>query len=977
MAWQEELALLVEEASTRHTGLPEIIDACLALAGRCDVADLDEVALVLVNLDHLVSHLRGRAGPADLAEAEQADEIADVAAGIALACFEAVQEVGPIRGLSGALVRWGRAVAAHELVSEALRRAERRPRDGRPPPAALLLNLRGEQMRQVGDLDGAQADFEQALKLLDRATAGSDELGGVVHNNLGLLLQTLGDLAGARAHLVRSLELADDPLSRAVTLDNLGTVEADLAARSGPLILDDGLVNVIVEEHLRQAHHYFADAQQLLAGLLPEHAETYADSLWNRFTAAQLGEDPGLRTRLRDQLVEVAGEHPLPPRLQWCVAVADGTVLLEQDHAEQAVAVLDSQARQIETDAVGAEGMAQGMGVLLRAAARVGDQELVEGVGRFVADLDAQTLPDLLVGRSEPETQRRLAVYVDRAESVLGGCLAGASTGELPAWLYDLVLARKGVLGERQGAGWLAARDGEGGDLGELLQELRQLRAEVADLDLHGAGETMIRRARRRHEEAHRRLGRAEGRLHQALAHHRPPLQAVTTEALRERLDPDTMLLDLTVARHPDGSRHYVAVEVRADGPVRFRDLGAVESADQLLCELSTALARRAVSTVQAELRELLLAELSAILFDPATVLPRRLLVAPTGRWGMAPWTLLWGPDRRPLIDEHDVALVPSGRWLVTRPGWAGPGRPGPPVVLGDPDVDLDHAGQVSFFLSMRFPRLAHSAREAAGVAALLGVAPLTGRAATRQALLDVHSPRVLHVAAHGAFLSALGSVVELGEPRGQLLRPVGDTVVAEEDEGLWGVPGPDDGGHAAPDARSVHLSRVRWLREVGPTGRLTRAGLFLAGCNAWLAGVDTPQDVGTGVVTAGELAVLDLGATEVAVLSACSTGVGVVDVADGSVLGLRTAALVAGAACCIASLWEVDDIVTAELMVAFHREFAAGSSASAALRVAQLAVRARHPDPYFWAGWVVEGLGPSTTGPADRAGVTARAPQP
>jgi CHAT domain-containing protein len=151
----------------------------------------------------------------------------------------------------------------------------------------------------------------------------------------------------------------------------------------------------------------------------------------------------------------------------------------------------------------------------------------------------------------------------------------------------------------------------------------------------------------------------------------------------------------------------------------------------------------------------------------------------------------------------------------------------------------------------------------------------------------------------------------------------------------------------------------VQWLREIGPAAQLSRSALLFTGCNAWLAGVTTPPEVGTGLLSASEFALLDLDGTELVVLSACATGVGAIDYADGSLLSLRTAALAAGAACCVSTLWEVDDAATATMMSTFYQQLNAGQGPAQALRTAQLALRAIRPDPYFWAGWVAEGALP------------------
>ena len=66
-----------------------------------------------------------------------------------------------------------------------------------------------------------------------------------------------------------------------------------------------------------------------------------------------------------------------------------------------------------------------------------------------------------------------------------------------------------------------------------------------------------------------------------------------------------------------------------------------------------------------------------------------------------------------------------------------------------------------------------------------------------------------------------------------------------------------------------------------------------------------------------------------------------------------------AGARRVVASLWQVDDLATAELMTRFYRHMLQGGERpAAALRAAQLEL-ARDPRwhaPFFWAGFVLQG---------------------
>jgi CHAT domain-containing protein len=103
----------------------------------------------------------------------------------------------------------------------------------------------------------------------------------------------------------------------------------------------------------------------------------------------------------------------------------------------------------------------------------------------------------------------------------------------------------------------------------------------------------------------------------------------------------------------------------------------------------------------------------------------------------------------------------------------------------------------------------------------------------------------------------------------------------------------------------------------------------------------------------------LDLSATRVVVLSACDTALGERSEGD-DIIGLSRAFLAAGVPAVVTSLWRIDDEAASALMEAFHRHLRKETSASEALRAAQLEILAR-PDwkaPFFWAAFTVTGNG-------------------
>ncbi len=111
--------------------------------------------------------------------------------------------------------------------------------------------------------------------------------------------------------------------------------------------------------------------------------------------------------------------------------------------------------------------------------------------------------------------------------------------------------------------------------------------------------------------------------------------------------------------------------------------------------------------------------------------------------------------------------------------------------------------------------------------------------------------------------------------------------------------------------------------------------------------------------ITASEILELDLGGALV-ILSACESG------RQGGLaaepVGLAWAFLAAGARGLVVSQWVVNDVVTSDLMALFHRHLADGEHPAAALRHAQLTVRATTPHPYFWAPFSLVAA-PSVTG--------------
>jgi len=371
------------------------------------------------------------------------------------------------------------------------------------------------------------------------------------------------------------------------------------------------------------------------------------------------------------------------------------------------------------------------------------------------------------------------------------------------------------------------------------------------------------------------------------------------------------------------GEPRYVVYIVRKTGPPLHVDLGETRPIDDLIGRF-----RRSLADPRSEDVAKLARRLDSAVFEPVRARAndaRTVFVSPDGALGVLPFAALVDAKGRFVLETHRIHYLMSGREAIL-PENIYLGGFGAPVVIADPDFDREaregigaSSARAGNLTGMRFGRLPGTAGEADALRALFPDARVLTRGnATETALKQVKSPRILHIATHGFFLEDL--------PRDVVgVRAVGVT----------------KSGGSAPGA------------AMGKTENpLLRSGVALAGANR-------PRTAGgeDGIVTALELASLDLTTTKLAVLSACETGIGEIRNGDG-VHGLRRALAIAGAESQMISLWKVHDEATRDLMVGFYKRLSAGESRIDALRNTQLEML-RGPKwgrPFFWAAFIVSG---------------------
>ena len=137
----------------------------------------------------------------------------------------------------------------------------------------------------------------------------------------------------------------------------------------------------------------------------------------------------------------------------------------------------------------------------------------------------------------------------------------------------------------------------------------------------------------------------------------------------------------------------------------------------------------------------------------------------------------------------------------------------------------------------------------------------------------------------------------------------------------------------------------------------LTRSGLLMSGGNHILEGDSIPNDVEDGILTAKEIADVDLRGLDLVVLSACQTGLGDITQGEG-VFGLQRGFKKAGAKTILMSLWEVKDEATQILMTQFYKNLLSGQNKRQSLLTAQKYLRkynnGEYDDSKYWAAFIM-----------------------
>ena len=434
--------------------------------------------------------------------------------------------------------------------------------------------------------------------------------------------------------------------------------------------------------------------------------------------------------------------------------------------------------------------------------------------------------------------------------------------------------------------------------------------------------------------------------------------QSRTLAEIAQAIPADAVLIDFVAYQHcgrfereaNEPWRRMAAFVLRRNGSVVRVELGPVKPIRDLVEKWRGSFA----AAEAAALAQLIWKPLRPFVKDA-----KLLLVSPDGPVAQFPFAVLPGQDpRKCLLEECAVAVLPVPRMLPE----VGAEVPSTDFraesLLAVGDVDFDAAGSVPSTTALalapptvvrggqplHWAELPGTRAETAAIAASFAAEfPASRRhllaqhhATKQETMAQMGQHHYLHFATHGYFAPATMH---------------GATDIPSREPFAFGQMG-------VQQALGFHPGLL--------------SGLVLAGANRPVA-----ADQDTAILTALEVAEMDLRRVRLVTLSACETGLGKSTAGEG-LLGLQRAFQLAGARTVVASLWSVPDNETRALMEEFYKNlWQRKLSPLESLRRAQLEMLARpvgpgeqrgygrtdppgsappRRSPYYWAAFVLSG---------------------
>jgi len=781
-----------------------------------------------------------------------------------------------------------------------------------PRDEALILEEIGLIYRQRGNTRQAALMLERSLNLQENEFKPDGFSRFFNRLPLMVLYQELGDYQRAIALLEEISVSEDDPFNQQLRSLILET-KADLYAQMG----DYNPAISLLERVLASAEQFYGTQHQQVAVTLRQLARLYRFSGNYRQAEQLLGRSQSIQEQFyaseEAQAMNVSAASSQPFLAYTLGSLAD--VYQAQDDLKRTIE-LRTQSLDIEENFLA--------------------QAIRQGVS-----------PQLLAqGTLNPTTSESDSLIATTNKAISLNLQAAPDNLQAARLALTTVLRRKGRLLELEVNQAQSLRQNLTTEDQALLTQLTAARSRLAQLIFKKPEALPIEDYRIQVATLQAEISQLENRLFKQQASSDTAPEPVTIEAVQQAIPERTALVEWIrytpfnpKAKSSDeewGSPRYAAYILYSQGEPRWVDLGEAEAIEQAVLAFGRALRNPIrLPPVKQSGRTL-----DALIMQPVRELlaenTDHLLLSPDSQLNLIPFAALVDERDRYLVEAYQLTYLTSGRDLLrlqhsipssqvpvffANPDYERPGQPPEEVRLATSKPGQENRRSAEL-ANLQFDSLPGTAEEADAIALLLPEAiVLTQSQATENALKQVQSPRLLHIATHGFFLK------DVQPPTSSVTLP-----------SLQVVPTPSD-------------SNVPETSSNGNVNPLLRSGLALAGFNPRQS---SGED---GVVTAFEAAGLNLLGTQLVVLSACETGLG--DVVNGEgVYGLRRAFVIAGAESQMISLWKVSDSGTKDLMSAYYQKLLTGEGRSEALQKTQLELlqTSEYRHPYYWAAFIFSG---------------------
>jgi len=814
---------------------------------------------------------------------------------------------------------------------------------------AYSLNRLGVTAWKRGDLNTAEDYLRQAQKVFDRLAPQGTEAAGVL-NNLGIIAWNRGDLGQAGEYYRESLKrweaMSPGSLDVSRCLDNLGIV-----AMSGG---DFG-----------KSEEYHREALKIRRKLEPESLDVARTlnnlglAVWFRGKSHEAEQYYGESLRIKEKLA--------PESLEVAMVLHNlAEVAVDRRDLNQAEAYLQRSLALKERLAPGSSTVATSLSTLGTVALRRGDTaeakryydraaairervspESVE-LASVLADLgtvamrqgrfsDARSLFERAISIVEtqrgrlPSTEARAFLLAKYQGAYTGLLRANVALQDLPAAFYACERARARSLLDLLAAAHVDVREGIDPALAERERALQ------GDLNAKARQQTRLLAGKHSEQDAmaltndvaalSAKFDDVEATIRAASPHYAALTQPqpLGLEAIQKQvLDDGALLLEYSLGEE---SSYVFAVTSTSIHCYRLPSRAVIERLARSVYELAYSRSRSEPGDSSVEKQAQIdypkiAARLSRMILAPVAgrLGRKRLLIVADGALQQIPFATLLDPDAttpRALLAAHEIVNVPSASVLAAQRC----------DLAGREPADRD----IAIFADPVFEPTDERVKP--------GLKPAPGtRGASASRKVAIGSRQI--------------DTARTAIPRLRYSRQEAAAIlaVAPRQHGLYALDfDATKARTTGPEIarfRIVHFATHAMLDNDHPE----LSGIVLSLVNRQGKEID-------GFLRLNEIYNLRLKA-DLVVLSGCETALGQQVEGEG-LIGLTRGFLYAGATRVVASLWKVDDSVTAKLMGRFYEAMLREKkSPAAALREAQLEM-SRDPqwhDPYYWAGFQLQG---------------------